>query len=395
MAHEKVAFQVLHLPSGPNADFVSAWQQELVFALNNYVQIRKEGRLKAQSTLMTKQPTVLSDIKNTIASQQDTWRSEAATKFGSGKSTSKQRQGYYAEKQAFVRHQIADPVVQGFEVAYAQTRTNRADIEKRVANLAKFHGAEGHVRIEPRATPDNAYVQVFNGVAWVNVIELWFGSARFIATGTPGVFQHRTKPTHEYVQDRHGFFIARYLIRNMSEFDRGKVTTSPTPDPVLTAKSNRVPTESSLIDDITTHVRAKEASGGATCFISFSHTKHMIVGSTGALFYRQEKGDIMVDAAKVAQEARVDLHSLDAVKKIFGVTEVQPTMPFVDGDETYERNAAARDTVRTREILIAGSVPKAAVVAVRLSTDTAKVPWTTLAGAPATLPDGIPEAWKS
>jgi hypothetical protein len=395
MANEKVAFQVLHVAPGPNMDVVMRFQQELWAALNNYVLVKKTGRLKAQQTLMASQPVAQATIKSTISSSQDTWKSEATTKFGASKGAAPQRQQYYATKQAEVRHAVADPVVQGFEVSYAATRTNKQDILERVENVAKFHGFDGGIRCAQRGAPDNYYVQVWNGVAWVNVIEIWFGAARFIATSEKGVFKHRTKPTHEYVQDRHGFFIARYLIRNMSEFDRGKVTTSPTPDPVLTAKSNRIPTETSLIEDITTHVRAKEASGGATCFISFSHTKHMIVGSTAALFYRQEKGDIVIDASKVERDARVDLHSLDAVKKIFKVSEVKPKMPFVEGDEAYEQNAAARDTVRTREILIAGSVPKAAVVAVRLSTAIAKAPWTTLAGTAATLPEGVPEAWKS
>jgi hypothetical protein len=390
MANEKVAFQILHLTPGPNAGFVAMFQQELWAALNNYVLLKKSGRQKAQQTLMTQQREAETSIKSELKVLSKQIETEAKGKVSGTK------QKLFNERAPVVRHRIADPVVQGFEVSYAATRTNKQDVLDRVEQVAKFHGYPDAVRCSQRGTPDNYYVQVFNGASWSNVIEMWFGAARFVPkSGVDGVYQHRTQPTHEYVQDRHGFFISRYLIRNLSEFDRGKITTSPTPDPVLTAKSNRVPTEETLIEDITTHVRAKEASGGATCFISFSHTKHMIVGSTAALFYRQEKGDVVIDASKVSKDARVDLHSLDAVKKLFGVTEVKPTMAFKEGDEAYEQNAAARDTVRTREILIAGAVPKDAVVAVRLSTSAGKVPWTTLAGAPATLPDGVPQAWKT
>jgi hypothetical protein len=396
MANEKVAFQILHLTPGPNADFVAMFQQELWAALNNYVLLKKSGRQKAQQTLMAQQQTAVSDIDRELKAGAKTWEKEAKQKFGSGASTAQDRKNYYGVQREITRHRIADPVVQGFEVSYAATRTSKQDVLDRVEQVATFHGYPKHVRCSQRSSPDNYYVQVSNGTGWVNIIELWFGAARFVPkSGVEGVFQHRTQPTHEYVQDRNGFFIARYLIRNLSSFDRGKVTTSPTPDPVLTAKGNRVPTAETLIKEITTHVRAKEASGGDTCFISFSHTKHMIVGSTAALFYNQANGDIVIDASKVPQERRVDLHSLDAVKKLFGVTEVKPTMAFKEGDTAFEQNAAARDTVRTREILIAQGVSPDAVVAVRLSTSAGKVPWTTLAGAPATLPDGVPQAWKT
>ena len=101
---------------------------------------------------------------------------------------------------------------------------------------------------------------------------------------------------------------------------------------------------------------------------------------------------MIIDALKVDRERRVDLHSLDAVLKLFGVADVNPTMAFEESDN-YERNAAARDTVRTREILMADHVSKEAVVAVRLPTKSAKAKWITLDGADAVLPNGIPNAW--
>lgn len=390
MALEKVAIRSLIVPVCTRADFVSDVQNELNFVLNNYGAVKKNARLSAQSNLMSQQEVAANQIKADLKILD-----KSARTFAKGKASGT-KQAYFNERAPKIRHDIADPVVQGFEVAYKQSRTDKAAVLKRIANMTKFIGCEGWVNcITNHGNQDNWLIVVWNGVAWINVIELWFDAARFMETQTTGVFVHRTKPDRQYVRDRHGFFIARYLIRNLSEYDRKMIETDPTPDPVLTARSNRIPTEASLIDDITTHVRAKEASGGQTCFLSFSHTKHTIVGSTAALFYRQEKGDIIIDASKVPQAARVDLHSLGAVREIFGVTDVNPTMAFAEGDDAYERNAAARDTVRTREILVAGSVPKAAVVAVRLSTKAVKAPWTTLEGAPAQLPAGIPDAWRT
>lgn len=390
MPNEKVAFATLHLMPGPNMDFVARFQRDLALALDNYVTHKKQGRLEAQTTLLRQQAGAMTDIKRQTTALSRQLKAEAKEKNKpSGWSTEQ-----FAEQAPGIRHAVADPVVQGFESKYQATRTDKKEILERVENVAKFHGYPDHVGcIKHNGNPDHWRVVVSNGQTLVPVIELWFGSTRFIATESPGVFQHRTVPDRQYVQDRHGFFIARYLIRQMNRFDRANVEAPAPPDPTLTAAEDKVPTDNALDQEIMKHVRAKEASGGGTCFISFSHTKHAIVGSTAKLFYDQAKGDVIIDASQVDQKARVDLHSLDAVKKLFGVDEVKPTMPFQEGDDSYERNAAARDTVRTREILIAGSVPKAAVVAVRLSTAQAKAPWTTLAKTPAVLPRGIPRAW--
>jgi hypothetical protein len=83
------------------------------------------------------------------------------------------------------------------------------------------------------------------------------------------VFRHRTNPDREYVQDRNGFFIARYLIRNLSEYDREHLKDDR--DRPLKARVDRVPDDQTLIADSTRHVRAKEESGD-TCFVSFTHT---------------------------------------------------------------------------------------------------------------------------
>jgi hypothetical protein len=388
MPNEKVAFATLHLAPGPNMEFVARFQRELAAALDNYVTHKKQGRLAAQDTLLTQQSAAMTDIKRQTDALSKQLKTEAKNKPTGWYKTE------FAAQAPTIRHAVADPVVQGFEVKYQATRTDKKEVIERVENVAKFHGYPDHVGcLKHNGNPDHWRVVVFNGQTWVPVIELWFGSARFIATDSPGVFQHRTVPDRQYVQDRHGFFIARYLIRQMNKFDRANVEAQAPPDPTLTAAENKVPGDDTLDQEIMKHVRAKEASGGGTCFISFSHTKHAIVGSTAKLFYDQAKGDVIIDAAKVDQKARVDLHSLDAVKKLFGVDEVKPTMPFQEGDDSYERNAAARDTVRTREILIAGAVPKAAVVAVRLSTAQAKASWTTLAKTPAVLPKGLPRAW--
>jgi hypothetical protein len=386
MPNDKVGFRALHIGQCNQADWVASVKTELMFVLDNYVDVKKIDRRAAQTKLISQLPGIQSQFKAATKNLDKQIKAEDPSR------SFDQRKPIFSARAAPIRHQFADPVVQGFEVAYKATRTDKNEIIKRVANMAQFIGAPDHVGIGRKANnDDNWQVYVYDGANWIAVIELWFGDARFIATSEEGVFVHRTKPERQYVRDRNGFFIARYLIRNLSKFDRDNIGE----DPALKARTVKIPTEETLIADITQHVRSKEASGGGTCFISFSHTKNIIVGSTGALFYRQETGDVIIDAAKLNISALVDLHSLDAVLKLFEVADVQPTMPFSENSEAYERNAAARDTIRTREILVAGSVPRAAVLAVRLSSATAKAPWTTLEGANAVLPTGIPDAWKT
>jgi hypothetical protein len=382
---DKVGFRTLHLPPCAAAPFVARVQSEIRFVLDNYISVKKTLRSNAQTTMIGKLPSIQSAV-NKVGKEV-----EKQIKKDKPLLSFEERKPIYSARIAPIRHQFADPVVQGYELSYKATRTNKTEIQKRILNMALFIDAEGYVGVDSayNGNADNWKVYTWDGQRWIGIVELWFGDARFIPTEETDVYCHRTKPEKQFVRDRHGFFIARYLIRNLSDFDRTTITK----DPALTARNNRIPTDETLVADITTHVRAKEASGGGTCFISFTHTKAIIVGSTGALFYRQEKGDVIIDASQVLPKARVDLHSLEAVEKLFGVTDVNPTMPFVENNEAYENNAAARDTVRTREILIAGSVPAKAIVAVRLSTKEAKAPWTTPDGKPALLPKGIPEAW--
>lgn len=382
MPNEKVAFEFPVIAPGPNMEWIGRVQLEFRFGLENYVSVKKEKRLNSQSTLMTDAKAAMGKIKEEIKTAQ-----KDKSIFPKGMS----RPDYekkFSEIAPAIRHKHADPVVQGFEVSYKATRTDKEEVFTRIKQVAANIGVSGNVLLVPHKGDDNTWSLVLSdGSQFVIIAKLWFGTQRFIATNEPGIFRHRTKPDRDYVQDRHGFFIQRYLNRNMSEFDKAHINETP----ALRAKAMRDPTESSLIDDITTHVRSKEASGGQTCFISFTHTKHKIVGSTGKEFYNPENGDVIVDAAKVPRERRVDLHSLDAVKKLFGVTEVKPTMPFAEGNDEYEQNAAARDTVRTREILVANQVAPEAVVAVRQK---ATDGWKTLNGASATLPKGVPDAWR-
>jgi hypothetical protein len=40
-------------------------------------------------------------------------------------------------------------------------------------------------------------------------------------------------------------------------------------------------------------------------------------------------------------------------------------LPYAEGDDAYERNSAARDAMRTRELVVAGDIPLDAITAVR------------------------------
>lgn len=87
---------------------------------------------------------------------------------------------------------------------------------------------------------------------------------------------------------------------------------------------------------------------------------HPIFGSNAG-FFESDCGKAKIDLAKIPKSRVFDTHTVTAMDKIHQVKLPVPEMSFKDGDDAYERNAAARDAMRTRELVIAGSIPKEAV----------------------------------
>ncbi|MBB5065338.1 hypothetical protein [Granulicella mallensis] len=174
----------------------------------------------------------------------------------------------------------------------------------------------------------------------------------------PDVFEHRGNNRH-YVLDRYGIFIPRFLIRNLSANDDELLKAG------LRSRDGRTPNSNSaaFVDGVVRHLRA--AQQGGSYFISTTSTSKHIYGSTGANFYSPQTGQVLIDAAVIPQDDLVDVHSPMAMATILGVEEYDWTLEFKEDDQSYQAMAAARDAIRTREIVVHGSIPNHAIARIR------------------------------
>jgi hypothetical protein len=201
------------------------------------------------------------------------------------------------------------------------------------------------------------------GLGAVNVARIYRQEARFkrIYEGKedlPDVFEHRGNNRH-YVRDRYGIFIPRFLIRNLSANDDELLKAG------LQSRDGRTPNSNSaaFIEGVVRHLRA--AQQGGSYFISTTSTSKHIYGSTGANFYSPQTGQVLIDAAVIPQDNLVDVHSPMAMAQILGVEEYDWTLEFSEDDDSYQAMAAARDAIRTREIVVHESIPNHAVARIR------------------------------
>ena len=137
------------------------------------------------------------------------------------------------------------------------------------------------------------------------------------------------------------------------------------------------------------HQRFKEQQGGSG-FVSCTATKHPIFGSTGQDFYQAPQKDLInavakIDLAKIDSSKIYSTYSKKAMESLYGSSDKNPsgipngipqygkTYAFdsekdknkVPQSMEFEINAAARDAMRTREIIIDGPIPKKAIVEIR------------------------------
>ncbi|MBO7551139.1 MAG: DUF4157 domain-containing protein [Fibrobacter sp.] len=123
------------------------------------------------------------------------------------------------------------------------------------------------------------------------------------------------------------------------------------------------------------HMRSKEKQGGSG-FISCTATKHPIFGSGGSDFFRAKKGLFSavakIDLAKIPRDVNIySTYSKEAMRVLFNTTQrgseevIPQTRPHIwPTPNHFDRNSAARDAMRTREILIDGPIPQSAIEAV-------------------------------
>lgn len=187
----------------------------------------------------------------------------------------------------------------------------------------------------------------------------------------PDVFKHRENSRH-YVRDRYGVFIPRFLIRNLSKHDMNLLTAglqSRDGRSFATKARNseaRDFQEKDFIEAVVRHLRA--AQQGGSFFISATSTSKHIYGSTGENFYTPSHGQVLLDAAIIPQDDLVDVHSPQAMSRMLNMKKYDWTLEFSETDASYQTMAAARDTIRTREVVVHGSIPQQAIAKIRSET---------------------------
>ncbi len=380
--NDKIAFQLAVLSGVPLE--VSTFQKELELHLNEFILKKKQIKKEAQKTLEKESLVARNNIEKDISMLSNSKDKEAINS---------------------IRHKYGDVPIKNYEEEQKKSGIYKYEAYQAITTFISHYPIRWQLFVEG--------IEGYSGkgsiadewkILWVDeknrtnkhlIMTIWFGSKRFMTKDISGIYIHRTN-SREYVLDRHDIPIARYVIRNLSASDDPLKN-----DPALKAQKQALASMSltDLRKEVMAHVRSKESTEAGTCFLSFTHTKNKIYGSTAKEFYDPKNGDMIIDMSLISKDHRIDLHSDQAIAQIFEISYTRTGLDWNEHSKNtekydyYQRNAAARDTVRTREILVLNEVPCSAVVAVRHPQKT-KGQWQTLKGFEATLPKEIPAAWK-
>ena len=214
------------------------------------------------------------------------------------------------------------------------------------------------------------------GLGAVPVAYIYKQEGRFVKIhgglgALPDVFTHRENNRH-YVRDRYGVFIPRFLVRNLSEYDMNLLRhgLKSRDGRSFSTKGKHPETrdfqEKEFIEGVVRHLRA--AQQGGSYFVSTTSTSKHIYGSTGKNFYTPSHGQVMLDAALIPQDDLVDVHSPMAMSRMLKLKKYDWTLEFSETDASYQAMAAARDAIRTREIVVHGAIPPQAIAKIRSGT---------------------------
>lgn len=289
------------------------------------------------------------------------------------------------------RHGVADAIVHGYEKGYQQSGMDRKALVKEWTEFARKSnydllvvtaGDVAQVSVSPSKEPEKDF----------EIATIYFNDARFVKKesivlneGTKDeevrdIYTHR-ETGKEYVQDAFDAFVTRYVHRALNKYDNTAVSEKKpeqgvsikadprkkkdTGDP-WTDIAKKIPTmgEDGQTEEIRNHQRKKELQGGSP-FVSFTTTERPIFGSSAKNF-EGEHGVATVDLAQISKNKVFDTHTPEALKKIHNIEKPNPDLPFKEGDEHVERNAAARDAMRTREVVVAGDIPDRAIARVKV-----------------------------
>ena len=294
-----------------------------------------------------------------------------------GKPNSSKREEQYKQLTPKWKHQVYDPIFKDYEKKrFFGTMTLGSLLSEIQMNLSAAKMEMGYIA-EKNMTLLSVGDQY--GLGGVPVAYIYKQEGRFVkihnGTGAmPDVFRHRENNRH-YVRDRYGVFIPRFLVRNLSEHDMQLQTVGlkSRDGRSFTAKARHPETqavqEKDFIEGVVRHLRA--AQQGGSYFVSTTSTSKHIYGSTGKNFYTPSHGQVLIDAAVIPQDDLVDVHSPMAMSKMLNMTSATKydwTLEFSETDTSYQNMAAARDTIRTREIVVHGAIPKEAIAQIRSGT---------------------------
>ncbi|WP_123957959.1 hypothetical protein [Cupriavidus necator] len=205
--------------------------------------------------------------------------------------------------------------------------------------------------------------------------KVYAGDTRFTLANvhnTLNAVYHRIdQPNRQYVQLPDGSFLRRFITRGLNQDDserlrRGQGLLAAHPN------ANRNDKEISrygygpdgpgeaIVKDVLSHTR-----GWQKRYISTTTTKRAVHSTQGKEF-RSVFGAVLIDLANVALASVVDLHRPDRLPSYFNITAPTVVAPRPPGNGAAltlddERYLAARDVIRTREVLIRDSVPQNAV----------------------------------
>jgi hypothetical protein len=198
------------------------------------------------------------------------------------------------------------------------------------------------------------------------------------------VFQRQGRGGRHYVRDSQGHFIKRFVTRGLKyedaiALDNNNGLTAPHPV-AATPQANEtngprkhnvghpplLPRDLTEQEQLLSHAR-----GWQKRYISTTTTVRPAYSTRGTQF-RSLFGAAIVDLARVNQGSIFDLHTPAAAQAHFGmpVSDITtaPAAQPVGQNLANERFLALRDVVRTREVLIKGTIPNAAMLCARVGT---------------------------
>lgn len=213
---------------------------------------------------------------------------------------------------------------------------------------------------------------------------------------TNEVYAFRASPTHDtsiqFVKDCHGVLIRRFALRAISEDDKknldaGKGITAKmlnpknnitykeqanyswksgvptaTPDNKLGGEAHTYASPAvSITDEQAVFFQLQK---GSQRYISLTTTKHKIYGNKGEPFLKDQNGYIVVDLARIPKEHIYDVHTAAGLSKAAGIPETvfKESISKEAANEITPQDRAARDTIRTREVLVRGAIARDAIV---------------------------------